>query len=303
MGEVATTAFERSGRQARRRPLRDAAAALSGPGWLRATVLLVTALYGVLPLVATVLYSFATVWRRKPLPDGYTLQWWIDTMSDPGFLSALGRSLWVAILTVVLVNILVLPPLYWGHVRNPRIRPAIQACALIPFVLPGVVMASAINRFVGLSPTTAELQATSQLLIIATVAVSFPAYVWAVDGSLRAINIVSLWEAAETLGANPVLTLRRVVIPNIRHGIAAGSLLVFASAIGDLALARIITGSAFETLPLWQLRQLHGTDANPNAMAVSSVLGLIMLFAFSFGIVLHSRGRAVQLAPAGKDKV
>ena len=302
MGEVATPAIGRSGRAARRPRLKDAAQALSGPGWLRATVLLATAFYGVLPLVATVLYSVATVWRRKPLPDGYTVKWWIATLHDPGFLNALGRSLWVAILTVILVNVLVLPPLYWGHVRNPRIRPVLQACALIPFVLPGVVMASAINRFVGLWPTTAELQATSELLIIATVAVSFPAYVWAVDGSLRSGNIVSLWEAAETLGSNPLLTLRRVVIPNIRHGIAAGSLLVFASAIGDLALARIITGSAFETLPLWQLRQLHGTDANPNAMAVSSVLGLIMLFSFSFGIVLHSRGRAVQLAPAGRVK-
>jgi hypothetical protein len=54
-------------------------------------------------------------------------------------------------------------------------------------------------------------------------------------------------------------------------------------------------------LPLWQLRQLRGTDANPNAMAVSSVLGLLMLFAFSFGIVLRSRGRALQLAPTGRD--
>ena len=68
-------------------------------------------------------------------------------------------------------------------------------------------------------------------------------------------------------------------------------------AMGELALARLITGSAFETLPLWQLRQLRGTDANPNGMAVSSLLSLAILFAFSFAIVRGNRGRLAPITP------
>jgi len=281
----------------RRSGVVEAADGLAGPHWLRAAVLAAVALYGVLPLVATVLYSIATVWRRKALPDGYTLTWWASTLSDPAFLAALGRSIGIALLTVILVNILVLPPLYWSHVANRRIRPLLEACALIPFVLPGVVMAAGINRFVGLWAVTAQLQATPALLLLAIVATSFPIYLWAVDGALRAANVVRLWEAATVHGAGPWRTLRRIVVPSIRHGLAAGSLLVFASAMGELALARLITGSAFETLPLWQLRQLRGTDANPNGMAVSSLLSLAMLFVFSFAIALGNRGRVAQMAP------
>src|SRR5262249_3365901 len=262
----------RAGR--RRSAAVDAAETLGGPRWLRAAVLAAVALYGVLPLVATVLYSLATVWRGNPRPDGYTLAGWPSTLTAPAFLAALGRSLGIALLTVVAVNLLVLPPLYWSHIANRRIRPLLEACALIPFVLPGVVMAAGINRFVGLWALTAQLQATPALLLLAIVATSFPIYLWAVDGSLRAANVVGLWEAATVHGAGPWRTLRRVVVPGIRHGLAAGSLLVFASAMGELALARLITGSAFETLPLWQLRQLRGTDANPNGMAVSSLLSL-----------------------------
>ena len=255
------------------------------------------ALFTVAPMLATLLYSLATVWRRRPLPDGYTLQWWADTLSDQAFLAAAGRSLLLALATVLLINLLVLPPLYWSHVRNPRIRPVLQLAALIPFVLPGIVMAAAINRFVGLWPLTAGLQATATLLLLSSVAVSFSVYLWAVDGAMRSARIASLCEAASTLGASPPYMLRRVVVPNIKHGIAIGSLLAFAGVIGELALPRIITGSSFETIPLWQLREMRGTDADPNAVAVSSLLLLALLFVFSVLVIRRSRGGIAGIIP------
>jgi putative spermidine/putrescine transport system permease protein len=237
------------------------------------------------------------VWRARPLPDGFTLRWWTTTLADRAFQDALGRSLLLGMLTVVLVNVVVLPPLYWAHVRNPALRPFLASCALIPFVLPGVVMATGIHRFVGLWPATAWLQSTGPLLLAGYVATAFPVYLWAVDGALGAIGARELSDAAESLGASPARTLWRVIIPNIRVGVAVGSLLVFASVIGDLALARIVTGSAYETLPLWQLRQLRGTDANPNALAVTSVLSLLVLFGISFFLVQRNRGRVPRLRP------
>ncbi len=303
MGEVSVSSPVRGGELVLRpRRATERSTGLSGPSWLRALVLAVAMLFALFPLVATVLYSVATVWRARPLPDGFTLHWWSATLTDRAFLDALGRSVGLGVATVVLVNLLVLPPLYWSHVRNPRIRTILIGCALIPFVLPGVVMAAGIHRFVGLWPATAWLQSTGPLLLAAYVATSYPPYLWAVDAALSSVGAVRLWEAAETLGASPAHTLWRVIIPNIRVGIAVGSLLVFASVIGDLALARIITGSSFETLPLWQLRQLRGTDANPNGLAVTSVLSLALLFFVSLVVVLRNRGHVVRLAPAPEQQ-
>jgi putative spermidine/putrescine transport system permease protein len=284
--------------EAARRRGRHGGSGLGGPAALRTSALALTGVFALAPLLATLIYSLATVWRRRALPDGYTLQWWMDTLSDPAFLAAGSRSLLLALASVFLVNLLLLPPLYWSHVRNPRIRPVLQLAALIPFVLPGIVMAAAINRFVGLWPLTARLQATVGLLLLSSVAVSFSAYLWAVDGAMRSARIAALCEAASTLGAGPVYMLRRVVLPNIKLGIAVGSLLIFASVLAELALPRIITGSSFETIPLWQLRRLRGTDANPNAVAVSSLVLLALLFAFSLFVVLRHRGDVAAIGPA-----
>ncbi len=282
--------------------LRPPSETLGGPTWTRTIAFATIGLLTVLPMLATFLYSVATVWRRKPLPDGYTLDWWFGTLSDPIFLQAAGRSILLAILATMLINLLVLPPLYWGHIRNPRIRPLLQLAAIIPFVLPGIVTAAAINRFVGLWPLTAKLQATPELLLLAVTTTSFSTYFWVVDGAMRSIKLAMLCEAADTLGAGPAYTLRRVVIPNIYPGIAIGSLLVFANVMGELTLSRIITGSSYETMPLWQLRILRGTDADPNSVAVASLLFLALLFAVSVVVIMRNRGVLSGIGPSFEKK-
>src|SRR5919106_6612222 len=97
-----------------------------GRGWLRWVLFGLWAAYLTLPILATLLYSFATVWRNRAFPDGYTLRWWAETLQTPRVLNALVVSLGLAALTVLLVAVLVLPPLYWGYVRAPRLRTVLQ---------------------------------------------------------------------------------------------------------------------------------------------------------------------------------
>lgn len=259
-------------------------------GWFRWVVFGVALAYFLTPVVATVLYSLATAWRNEVLPDGYTVHWWRLTLSNPRVLEAIGRSVALAFSTVVFVNLLVLPVIYWSHVRNRRIFPILAVCAMIPFTLPGIVMAHGVARFVGISPHTAPLQATPTLLFLAHVAATFSFYLWATNGAMAAAHVAKLHEAAQACGASELCTLWRVILPNVRTGILTGSVLIFASSMNDLSMARIITGNAFETLPLWKLSQLREAAGNPNGLAVMSVLNFAMLFAVSAVMVLLSSG-------------
>ncbi|WP_396903760.1 ABC transporter permease [Mycolicibacterium phlei] len=261
------------------------------------TPLVLWAAFLALPVIATMLYSAATVWRGRALPDGLTLAWWIQTFSEPRVVSALWRSTWLAAVTVLVVAAIVLPALYWGHVRNPRIRTVMQVCALLPFALPFVVLAYGIKRLAGASELTAPWEASPLLLVLGHVALAFPFFLWPVDGAMGAAGVRHLAEAAETSGASPLSILFRVVIPNIRVGMLTGAILTFATSFGEYSIARVITGSSFETLPVWQVAALQDTRGNPNGVAVMAMFTFLLMFVVSALIARTGRGQPVRLLP------
>jgi putative spermidine/putrescine transport system permease protein len=260
------------------------------------------ALVFVLPIIATVLYSLATVWRNQALPDGLTTKWWRTTLSDPRLLDAVSRSLAIALLTVVVVNLIVLPPLYWSYIRNARLRTIMQLAALLPFALPFVVLAYGIKSLVGAIPLVEQFSASRQLLLVGHVALSFPFYLWPVDAALQSADVRRLHEAAAASGAGALATLRRVIIPNIRTGIVTGSVLVFATSLGEYSIARIITGTSFETLPVWQVTELNDTSGNPNGVAVIAVAGFVVMFVLAALVSRFGGGQSIGLLPAASAR-
>ncbi len=94
---------------------------MTGRAMPRWTLLALWGVFLALPVVATMLYSVATVWRGQALPDGFTLSWWTQTLREPPrVVEALMRSTWLAAVTVLVVAAIVLPALYWGGTSATR---------------------------------------------------------------------------------------------------------------------------------------------------------------------------------------
>lgn len=250
-----------------------------------------------LPVLATALYAFATVWRSKALPDGYTLDHVRDTFGDDRLVAAVGRSLLLGGLAVLIINVVVLPPLYWARVRNPQLRSVMQTCALLPFALPFLVIAYGIKNLAGANGLTAPWSASWQLVLLGHVALAFPFFLWPVDGAMAAADVRRLHEAAATSGAGPVRTLLAVVVPNIRTGILTGSILAFATSFGEYSIARIITGTSYETLPVWMVNELNQTAGNRFGVAVMTITSFLIVLAVSVVVAVAARDQPVQLLP------
>lgn len=253
-------------------------------GWSGAALLTLVAAYIVLPMVATLLYSLATVWTTDPLPNGYTLSHWAKAFVDARFMGVLGRSLLLALCVGVATVVLTLPAIYWQRVHTPAIRNILQVMAAIPFALPILVIALGLLQISG--DYVPVIQGTVGLLFLSHVAIAFPFAYWTLDNAMAAAKVELLAEAARTCGAGSGATLRQVILPNVTPGIATALIMAFGTSFNEIALAQMLIGTRFETAQLYMLNMLKGADADFNLLAVMTIINFAVTLVLSVGVTV-----------------
>ena len=238
-------------------------------------------LYFVVPLIAT--FEFSLRMRRGE----YSFDAYRAVLGDPAFQATFAYSTVVALLTIVVGVLLVVPTAYWIRLRLPGLRPLVEFVTLLPLVIPAIVIVFGYLRLYNSSswlPLTASARATDLLLVFGYVTLAMPYMYRAVDTGLRAIDVRTLTEAAEILGAGMPTILWKIILPNIRAAILSGAFLTFAIVIGEFTLASLLNRPAFGPY-----LQLIGANRayEPSALAIIAFLvtwgcmGLINLFGIS----------------------
>ena len=67
----------------------------------------------------------------------------------------------------------------------------------------------------------------------------------AVDTGLRAIDVATLTEAAQSLGAGWITIMARIILPNVLVAVLSGAFLTFAIVIGEFTMAALLNRPAF----------------------------------------------------------
>jgi putative spermidine/putrescine transport system permease protein len=253
---------------------------------LRYAVLAVVVLYLVLPLFSTILFSLATVWSKTILPEGYTLNAYRESLNDPQILRGIQRSLMATVATLIIGLALVVPALLWVHLRAPKFKRWLEFLAIVPWALPGVVLALAVIRTY-ISPYNVS---RPLVLVLTYTLVSLPFMFRAIDAALSAVDLRTLVEAAQTLGAGWLEIGRRVILPNIAAGMLSASLLVAALASGEYVIARLLGGTGWKTFALYQA-EAQFTDGR--VAAALAVLGFAFTWLVSMGLIVLSTRRGM----------
>jgi spermidine/putrescine transport system permease protein len=117
-------------------------------------------------------------------------------------------------------------------------------------------------------------------LIIAHVTFSIPYVVFTVRSRISGYDM-SVEEAAMDLGATRLSTLRRVTIPIIAPGIAAGAMLALTLSLDDVIVSFFTTGVDSTTLPIYIFNKLKtGVSPDVNALATIIVVTTTIIILF-----------------------
>jgi molybdate transport system permease protein len=184
-----------------------------------------------------------------------------ERLGAPGVLTALRLSLFTATVATVVCVVLGVP-LAWllARLEFPG-RRLVRALVTVPLVLPPVVGGVALLLVFGRrgllgawldSTFGITLPFTTAGVILAEAFVAMPFLVIAVEGALRGADD-RYEEAAATLGAGRWTTFRRVTLPLVAPGIAAGAVLCWARALGEFGATITFAGNfpgRTQTMPL-----------------------------------------------------
>ena len=94
-----------------------------------------------IPVLGTILYSFSSSWGATVLPDGLSLKWYNQLFSDTRFILSLQRSLLLAVVSLVISLIVIIPSIVISAYYFPKVLKVIELLSLLPFMVPAVVLA------------------------------------------------------------------------------------------------------------------------------------------------------------------
>jgi putative spermidine/putrescine transport system permease protein len=190
------------------------------------------------PLYATLMFSL----KALPFGAAYT-----NLVKDPQFFSTLRYSFVIGVVTVIVSIALIVPTAFWVRLRLPQVRRLVEFITLLPFVVPPVVLVfGLIKSYKGppLPLTNSDL-GSNVLLVAAYVVLSLPYMYRAVDVGLRSIDVRTLTEASQSLGAGWTRTLLSVILPNLRVSLLSGAFLTLAIVVGEFTIATFLARPAF----------------------------------------------------------
>ncbi|MBI0434636.1 ABC transporter permease [Roseomonas sp. KE0001] len=238
------------------------------------------------PVLIVLLTSFTTSQALRFPPPGLTLRWYAD-LFDPARSAqihvAAGNSLAVAACTAALSTALATgAALAISRSRATWARMA-EGGFMAPLVLPGIAYGLATLMFF----SWLRQPPSFGLLVAGHAMIATPFALRTIGASAAGLD-PALLESSAILGASPWRTFRRVVLPLIMPGVAAGAFLAFVSSLDNVPVSLFLSSAETDMLPI----RMWGMMETSLDVRVAAASGVLVAVAFLLLVVMD---RAVGL--------
>ncbi len=225
-----------------------------------------------LPAIAVVALSFNSSPRIGIPFEGLTVDWYDRALSNPALGAALQNTVTAAFATALISGLLGALTAFAIVRLRPRAAGAVTAAALLPALVPALLLGVALNltlRELGFAPGLPAIVVAHTLIATPFVTLTMVARLREFDRSLP--------EAARDLGASPLRAFGDVTLPLVRAALVAAMLLAAALSIDEFVATFFVRGGQ-DTVPtvLWAMMR-RGVDPTVNALATLLLAGIVAL--------------------------
>lgn len=227
-------------------------------------IIIAIILYLLIPLLATLTYSFATSWTTTVLPQGLKLDWYIQLFNDRNFYGAMLRTVLLAGIGTIGGVLLIVPTVFVIYVYHPRWIWVLDCLVIASFSVPAVI--SAMSLMSAYSGTGIPMLT---FVIGSYIVGGFPMIQLGTRNSLRAIEARTLLESAEVLGTTKFEAFRKIILPNISNGIIAASLFRFSTLFGEFGILNLLVGGAFPNIQIFLRQNMTKSGHYTSAIVIS----------------------------------
>jgi spermidine/putrescine transport system permease protein len=218
--------------------------------------------YLFVPVAYTLAFSFNNSGKSNIAWRGFTLDKWKNPCGAPDVCPALGNSLKIGLLATLIATVLGTMIAFALARHRFRGRTATNLTIFLPMATPEVVLgASLLALFLNL-----KVNLGFNTIVIAHVMFCISFVVVTVKARIAGLD-PRLEQAAMDLYADEFQTFRRITLPLVAPGIAAGALLAFSLSFDDFIITNFNSGSV-NTFPkfIW-VSSLRGIPAQANVIA------------------------------------
>lgn len=229
-------------------------------------------IYGFLyaPIVVLIVFSFNNSKSRAHW-DGFTFKWYVELLKDEQILKALYYTLAVAFLSAIIATIIGTISAIGIYKMRGISKKIILNVNYLPVLNPDIVTGVALmSLFIFLNFPLGFVT-----MLLAHITFNIPYVILSILPKLRQMP-KNITEAAMDLGATPMYTLKKVILPQIKPGIISGLLIAFTLSIDDFVISFFTTGSGVSNLSI-TIYSMARRGINPKINALSTLMFLVVL--------------------------
>ncbi len=222
-------------------------------------------------------------------PEAYSLKWYHDIWMDGKWTLAIKNSFYVGIMATLLAT--VLGTVAAIGLSNPLVpfQRTIMALLLSPMIVPLIITAAGMFFFY----TQLNIAGSYFGLILAHAALGTPFVVITVNAALAGFDY-SLVRASLGMGAKPVYTFFKVIMPLIRPGVISGALFAFVTSFDEVIVVLFLAGPEQRTIPRQMFSGLR-EEISPTILAVAVLLVAISALLLLTMEYLRARSERIRM--------